>query len=151
VLTDEFAVTAATKVIQGVTCRVVHDRVFINGVLEEDTFDWFAQDNKGNLFYFGEDTKEFDAAGHVTSTAGSFEAGVNGAQAGIIMEADPKVGDTYRQEFAKGVAEDQATVLNLNSTATTPAGTFSNCLQTKEFTHLKPGNVEEKRYARGLG
>lgn len=150
-LRDEFAVTTDTKVIQGVTCRVVHDKVFVDNVLEEDTLDWFAQDDKGNVWYFGEDTKELDANGNVTSRAGSFQAGVNGARAGIIMEANPQVGDNYLQEFARGEAEDQATVLDLNTTAITPAGTFNNCLKTKEFTRLEPGNVETKQYARGIG
>ena len=150
-LTDEFVVTSDTKVIQGVTCRVVRDKVFVNGKLEEDTLDWFSQDDKGNVWYFGEDTRELDENGVVVSRAGSFEAGVNGAQAGIIMEANPKTGDTYRQEFARSVAEDEATVLDLNSTASTPAGAFTACLTTKDFTRLKPDNVENKVYARGVG
>lgn len=150
-LTDQFAVTSQTKVIQGVTTRVVHDKVFVDGKLEEDTLDWFAQDDKGNVWYFGEATKELDANGQVIGTKGSFEAGVNGAQAGIQMKAAPQVGDTYYQEFDKGNAEDQATVIDLNSTATTPAGTFTKCLKTKEFTALEPGNQEQKYYARGVG
>jgi hypothetical protein len=150
-LRDEFVVTSETKVIQGVTTRVIHDKIFIDGVLHEDTLDWFAQDKAGNVWYFGEDTRELDASGIVTSTAGSFEAGVNSAKAGIIMKGNPVVGETYYQEFSKNVAEDQATVLDFNSTATTPKGTFTNCFKTKDFTRLNPGAVDEKYYARGVG
>ena len=107
---DEFAVTRRTKMILGVTCREVRDRGYVDGVLEEDTLDWFAQDKGGNVWYFGEDTKELDANGNVISTEGSWQAGVNGAQPGIVMEADPHVGDTYQQELSVGVAEDKATV-----------------------------------------
>ena len=148
---DEFQVTRRTKVIMGVTCREVRDRGFVDGVLAEDTLDWFAQDNHGNVWYFGEDTKEFDANGNVISTEGSWQAGVNGAQPGIVMEADPRVGDTYQQEFSAGIAEDMATVLALNKTVNVPFGSFSNCLETEEFSPLEPGAIEHKFYARGVG
>ena len=148
---DEFQVTRRTKVIMGVTCREVRDRGFVDGVLAEDTLDWFAQDNHGNVWYFGEDTKEFDANGNVISTEGSWQAGVNGAQPGIVMEADPRVGDTYQQEFSAGIAEDMATVLALNKTVNVPFGSFKDCLETEEFTPLEPGAIEHKFYARGVG
>ena len=148
---DEFQVTRRTKVIMGVTCREVRDRGFVGGVLAEDTLDWFAQDNHGNVWYFGEDTKEFDANGNVISTEGSWQAGVNGAQPGIVMEADPRVGDTYQQEFSAGIAEDMATVLALNKTVNVPFGSFKGCLETEEFTPLEPGAIEHKFYARGVG
>src|SRR5437868_1187704 len=148
---DEFQVTRRTKVIMGVTCREVRDRGFVDGVLAEDTLDWFAQDNHGNVWYFGEDTKEFDANGNVISTEGSWQAGVNGAQPGIVMEADPRVGDTYQQEFSAGIAEDMATVLALNKTVNVPFGSFKGCLETEEFTPLEPGAIEHKFYARGVG
>src|SRR5215471_14540066 len=99
-LRDRFAVTDRTIVIDGVTCRVVHDKVFVQGVLQEDTFDYFAQDREGNVWYFGEDTKELDKKGRVVSTEGSWRAGVNGAEPGVIMEAHPRVGDHYFQEIA---------------------------------------------------
>lgn len=150
-LRDEFVITSETKVIQGVTTRVIHDKIFVDGVLHEDTLDWFAQDKAGNVWYFGEDTRELDASGKVVSTAGSFEGGVNGAEAGIIMKGSPVVGETYHQEFSKEVAEDQATVLDSSSTATTPNGTFTSCLRTKDFTRLSPDAVDEKYYARGVG
>ena len=148
---DEFAVTGRTKVLARVTCREVHDQVFVDGVLAEDTLDWFAQDTQGNVWYFGEDTKELDANGNVISTEGSWQAGVNGAQPGIIMEANPRVGDTYQQEFSAGVAEDMANVVALNKTVNVPYGSFKNCLQTAEFTPLEPGALENKFYASGVG
>jgi hypothetical protein len=148
---DEFQVTDRTKVILGVRCREVRDRGYINGVLAEDTLDWFAQDKNGNVFYFGEDTKELDENGNVISTEGSWQAGVNGALPGIVMEANPHVGDTYQQEFAAPVAEDMATVLALNKTVNVPFGSFSNCLETEEFSPLEPGAIEHKFYARGVG
>src|SRR5262249_25570468 len=94
-LTDRFAVTAKTAMIDGVRCRVVHDTVFVDGILEEDTLDYFAQDEDGNVWYFGEDTKELDPNGNVVSTAGTWRTGVDGAQPGIIMEAAPQAGDHY--------------------------------------------------------
>jgi hypothetical protein len=149
---DEFAVTRRTKVIASVTCREVRDRAYVDGVLVEDTLDWFAQNKDGTVWYFGEDTKELDANGNVISTEGSWQAGVNGAQPGIIMEAYPRVGDPpYRQEFLAGVAEDMATILALNKTVNVPFGSFKDCLETEEFTQLEPGTIDHKFYARGVG
>jgi len=150
-LRDVFAVTDRTVVIDGVTCRVVHDRVFVHGVLQENTFDYFAQDTDGNVWYFGEDTEELNKRGKVVSTAGTWRAGVDGAQPGVIMEAHPRVGDHYFQEVAAPIAQDEATVLNLHEIVAVPFGKFTNCLQTREFTQLEPGNVEHKFYARGVG
>ena len=104
-------VTHRTKTVQGVETVVVRDRAFVGGELVEDTFDWYAQDRQGNVWYFGENTKEYEN-GQVVSTAGSWKAGRDGARAGIVMKAHPRVGDTYYQEYAPGVAEDQATVLS---------------------------------------
>jgi len=148
---DEFFVTHDTKRVLRVNCTVVHDRLFENGVLAEDTMDFFAQDTAGNVWYFGEDTKELDANGNVISTEGTWEAGVNGAQPGIIMEANPRVGDSYQQEFAAGVAEDMARVLSLNKTATVSYGSFDDLLLTREWTPLEKGAVEHKYYAAGVG
>jgi hypothetical protein len=148
---DEFTVTDRTVVIDGVTCRVVHDKVFMHGVLQEDTFDYFAQDVEGNVWYFGEDTEELDSKGRVVRTAGTWRAGVDGAQPGVIMEAHPKVNDHYFQEVAAPIAQDEAIVLNLHEIVAVPFGKFTNCLQTKEFTQLEPGNIEHKFYARGVG
>jgi hypothetical protein len=148
---DEFAVTDRTLVVDGVTCRVVHDKVFLRGVLQENTFDYFAQDRDGNVWYFGEDTEELDKNGKVVSTAGTWRAGVDGAQPGVIMEAHPKVNDHYFQELAAPLAQDEAIVLNLHETVAVPLAKFTKCLETKEFTQLEPGNIEHKFYARGVG
>jgi hypothetical protein len=144
-------VTHQIKKILDVNCTVVHDRGFENGVLAEDTFDYYAQDKFGNVWYFGEDTKELDANGNVISTEGSFEAGVNGAQPGIIMEADPRVGDHYFQENAPGVAQDEAQVRSLDKSACVPYGCFDDLLLTRESTQLEKGVVEHKYYAENVG
>jgi hypothetical protein len=144
-------VTSNTKVILGVTCTVVHDVVKQKGKITEDTYDWYAQDKHGNVWYFGEDTKSYDN-GHV-STEGSWTAGIEGAKPGIVMFGNPQahIGETYRQEYLKGDAEDQATLLNVNSTVKVACGTFSNCVKTKEFTRLEPGVIEYKYYVPGVG
>lgn len=148
---NETYVTHETKAILGVTTTVVHDLAFEDGVLVEETFDWYAQDVEGNVWYLGEDSKELDPDGNVISTAGSWEAGVNGARPGIIMEAEPRVGDRYNQEIAPGVAEDKAQVLSLNRSACVPYGCFDHLLLTKEWTPLEPGVVDRKYYAEGVG
>ena len=143
-------VTNDTKVIDGATTTAVLDRVFRNGQLVERTYDYYAQDKAGNVWYFGENTSEYKN-GKLINTDGSFEAGVNGAKAGIIMTAKPGVGDAYYQEMAKGVAEDQARVLSVKGKAKSPFASSSNCLVTKEFTALDPGAAEQKYYAPGIG
>ncbi|HEX9439966.1 MAG TPA: hypothetical protein VF909_09800 [Roseiflexaceae bacterium] len=148
---NETYVTHKTKKILGVTTTVVHDQGFENGVLVEDTFDWYAQDVDGNVWYFGEDTKELDEHGNVISMEGSWEAGVHGAQPGIIMKAHPQVGDRYYQEFAPDVAEDQARVLSRDESVCVRYGCFDNVLLTKEWTQLEPGVAEHKYYAKGVG
>ena len=148
---NEVYVTNETKEILGVTCVVVSDTVKVDGKLEDATLDWYAQDKQGNVWYFGEDSKEYDENGNVSSTKGSWEAGVNGAQPGIIMEAAPKVGDTYRQEYYQGEAEDMASVLSLSETASVPSGSYTDVLMTKEWSALDPAVVEQKYYAREIG
>jgi hypothetical protein len=148
---DEMTVTPDHKTIMGVPVVVVRDTLRdADGNLLEDTFDWYAQDRAGNVWYFGEDTKEYEN-GKVTSTEGSWEGGVDGAQPGIIMPASPKIGDAYRQEYDKGNAEDLATVVRTGAHVTTPSGTYTNVLVTKEWTPLEPKVVEEKFYAPGVG
>jgi hypothetical protein len=143
-------VTSKTKLIAGVRARVVHDVVTEKGRLIEDTFDWFAQDDKGNVWYLGEDTREYGGGGP-PSTAGSWETGVKGAQAGVVMPADPKVGQSYRQEYLKGEAEDEARVLSVDEKAQVPFGYYPRTVMTKELTALEPRLLEHKFYARGIG
>jgi len=149
--TEDFTVTAATKRIQGVTARVIEDVVRLDGSVTEHTFDWFAQDQEtGDVWYFGEDSQQI-LNGQVIGTEGSWQAGRDGAQAGIIMERHPTVGDTYREEFAPGVAEDMARVLSLDARAQVPYGNFRGCLKTDNFTPLDPDLHEEKVYCLGVG
>jgi hypothetical protein len=148
---NEMTVTSETKVILGVTCVVIADKVMVDGKLEEATLDWYAQDKQGNVWYFGEDSKTYDANGNVVDTKGSWEAGVKKAKPGIIMEASPKVGDTYRQEYYKGEAEDMASVQSLNESTTVKFGSYSGLLMTKEWSALEPTVVEQKYYAKGIG
>jgi hypothetical protein len=150
VMRDEFAVTHNTKVLDGVTCVEVHDSVFTDGALTEDTLDWFAQDRDGNVWYFGENTHELEN-GLITTIAGTFMAGVNGDKPGIIMKAHPAVGDFYRQEFSLANAEDYGETLSLNASVTVPYGSFEHCLRSQETTPLEPDLLEDKFYALGVG
>jgi hypothetical protein len=143
-------VTHRTKTIDGVRVRVVRDRAFVAGSLVEDTRDFYAQDRRGNVWYFGENTKTLDH-GKVVSTEGTWQAGRDGGRAGIVMEAHPRVGDTYAQEFSPGVAEDRATVLSRAAHATVPFGSFTHLLETKDFSPLEPSVVEHKFFRRGVG
>jgi hypothetical protein len=138
-----------TKVIAGVTTTVVHDVVSRDGEVLEDTWDWYAQDRAGNVWYFGEDTKEYDR-GRVSSE-GSWETGVRGAKPGIIMPAKPKTGWMSRQEYLVGEAEDEGQIIGLNETVTVAAGKFTGCVKTKEWTRIEPGILEHKYYAPGIG
>ncbi len=148
---NEVAVTSETKVIMGVTCVVVEDTVMVDGALEEGTTDWYAQDRQGNVWYFGEDSKDYEN-GQVVSTAGSWQAGVDGALPGIVMQARPKEGDTYRQEYYKGEAEDWAAVLSLTESASLPLGSYDNLLMTNEWSALdSPPVYEHKYYAADVG
>ena len=152
----EDTVLRETKRVMGVECVVLRDRVWLNGELIEDTVDWHAQDKEGNVWYFGEYTKEYEN-GKVVSTGGSFVAGEKGALPGIIMPADPKVGDSYRQEYYKGEAEDMAEVISvdgsaLNDAVSTPYDSFSkDVLVTKDWNPLEPDILEHKYYAPGIG
>lgn len=149
--TEVFTVTFDTKRITGVTTRVIEDVVRLNGSIIEHTFDWFAQDTRsGAVYYFGEDSRQFEN-GKLVGTEGSWQAGRHGARAGKIMEGHPKVGDSYREEFAPGVAEDRARVLSLDARVHSPFGNFHGCLKTENFTRLDPGLREHKFYCRGVG
>ena len=143
-------VTHQTRTVMGVHCVVVKDVVMQNQSLVEKTTDWYAQDRTGNVWYFGEDTAEYQN-GVVTTTAGTWEAGVDRALPGIVMPAKPKVGHTYQQEYRPGVALDKATVLQLASTVKVPAGTFHRAIVTLDKNPLDPSKIERKWYARGVG
>jgi len=146
----EVTVLSETKVVMGVTCVVVRDTVSLDGEVTEDTLDWYAQDDEGNVWYMGEDSKEYKD-GVVVSTAGSWEAGVDGALPGIVMLANPLVGVTYRQEYYEGEAEDMAQVVTLDANASVAYGEFQDLLMTSEWNPLEPGVVEHKYYAEGIG
>lgn len=143
-------VTDRTRQIQGIDATVVHDIVSDRGELIENTFDWYAQDVCGNVWYMGEKTKEYEN-GQVVNTEGSWEAGVDGAYAGVVMPADPQVGLAYRQEYYAGEAEDAAEVLSLVEKAQVPFDRFDDVLLTKDFTPLHPKILEYKMYAPGVG
>jgi hypothetical protein len=146
----EFMVTHETKEILGVACTVVHDVVTLDGVLLEDTFDWFAQDTHGNVWYFGELSFEYED-GELAGTSGSWKAGEEFAKPGVVMFAAPIVGETYRQEFLLGEAEDAASVGSIGDSVSVPYGSFDDCLRTEEFTPLAPEVLEYKYYALGVG
>ena len=144
-------VTSRTKrVASGVVARVVRDTVTERGQVVEDTFDWYAQDDRGNVWYVGEDTTEYEDGRPVTKE-GSWEAGVDGAKAGIVMPARPRVGMQYRQEHYAGHAEDMARVLSLDEQAEVPAGHFTGVLLTREWNPIEPEVLEYKLYAKGIG
>lgn len=148
--TTVVTVTGRTRTISGVDCVEVRDTVRMDGALTEDTLDWYAQDRTGTVWYFGEDTKEYEN-GKVSSTEGSWVAGESGAQPGIIIPAHPRPGDRYRQEYYPGHAEDQAEVVSISERAQVPAGSYDGMLMTKETTPLEPAVLERKYYARGIG
>jgi hypothetical protein len=150
--TTTVEVLGEKKTILGISATAVHDQVFSDGELIEDTFDWFAQDVEGNVWYLGEDSRELEN-GHVVSTEGSWEAGVNGAQAGIIMWADPAahVGEEYRQEFAPGEAEDLGKVVSVGESVTVPFGSFTGCVKTEDRNPLESGSTENKFYCPEVG
>lgn len=146
----EVKVLDETRVVMGITCMVVQDTVWLDGEIIEDTFDWFAQDKNGNVWYMGEDTHEYENGVAVNSN-GAWEAGVDGALPGIVMQAEPEIGESYRQEYYAGEAEDMAEIINLTESVTIGYGTFGDVLVTKEWTPLEPGKAENKFYAAGVG
>lgn len=147
----EVTVTGRTKrIANGVEARVVHDIVTEDGEPVEVTDDWYAQDSEGNIWYMGEDTTEYEN-GKPVSTAGSFEAGIDGAQPGIIMPANPEPGLSYRQEYYEGEAEDKGEIVSLDAQAEVPAGHYRDALMTQDTNPLEPKVLEFKFYARGVG
>ena len=146
---DTVEVTGEIKMIIGVATTVVHDRVYLNGTLSEDTFDWMAQDTEGNVWYFGEDTKEYEN-GQVVSTAGSWEAGVSG-EPGILMLAEPEVGLRYKQEDSPDNAEDMAKIVSLCAPVEVPYGDFECALVIAEWSLVESGPRDAKYYVSGVG
>src|SRR5215207_2162384 len=138
------------KIANGITARIVRDTVTEDGEIIEDTFDWYAQDEEGNIWYLGENTAEFEN-GKLKTKEGSFEAGVDGALPGIIMPANPRDGMQYRQEYYKGEAEDNGEVLSTDEMAEVPYGQYDNALLTKDTSTIEPNVLEYKLYARGVG
>jgi hypothetical protein len=143
-------VTHKIKMILGIRATVVLDQVLVGGRREEKTFDWYAQDKHGSVWYLGEDSSDFVNGKWVRSN-GSWEAGVSGAKAGIVMKANPRVGDIYRQEYYAGHAEDMAKVLSRNKSVTVTYGSFEHALETSEWTPLERGVLEHKYYVKGVG
>jgi hypothetical protein len=151
-LHEEVTVTHRKKTIQGVGTTVVRDVLRrADGTVAESTLDWYAADNDGNVWYFGEATATFNRQGKVKSRDGSWEAGVHGAVAGLIMPADPKPTNAYRQEFYPGHAEDQAWTVQLGGAVTVPFGKVQHVVRSFEWTRLEPGVMSVKFYAPGLG
>jgi hypothetical protein len=148
---EVMTVTRRTKVIDGAPCAVIRDLLYLRGRLEERTTDWYSQDAKGNVWYFGEKTAELDKIGRVISTAGSWASGVGGARAGIFMFAHPTPGRWARQEYYKGQAEDHFKVLSTQVSVTVPYISTTHAMLTKEWTPLEPGVIDHKYYVRGIG
>jgi hypothetical protein len=146
----EVRVTDRHRQVMGIDATVVHDTVYVDGEMVEDTYDWYAQDREGNVWYLGEDTHEYEN-GKPINSAGAWEAGVDGALPGIVMPADPEVGMAYRQEYYRGEAEDMGEVIRLGGHITVPAGSFHDLVVTRDWTPLEPKVVEEKSYAPGVG
>ncbi len=144
------ATSDTKKLANGVTARVVRDTVTLDGSIIEDTFDWYAQDPDGNVWYMGEDTAEFED-GKVTSREGAWEAGVDGALPGIVMPSNPTDGMTYRQEYYKGHAEDRAEVLSNDELVESEYGQFDNAVLTKDLVPLEPDVEELKFYVKDVG
>jgi hypothetical protein len=148
---DTVKVTGQTKVVAGVTCIVVQDDLTLDGKREETTQDYYVQDRQGNVWYFGEATAELDEAGHVVSTEGTWETGVDGATPGVFMPADPTIGYAGLQEYLPGHAEDRFVVLLTDVTVKVPAGSYQGALLTAEWTRLEPDVLTEKFYVKGTG
>ena len=149
--TDTVKVTSGTKTVaEGITARVVSDVATHGTTVLERTFDWFAQDKQGNVWYVGENTTAYLPNGHIDKS-GSWEAGVKDGEPGIIMLANPQVPDAYRQEFLQGKAEDTAWIINQGGSITVPFGTVNHVLTSLEFARIEPGVVDQKIYGPGIG
>ena len=149
-VTVDIEVPGQTKVVMGVTTTVMIEREKLDGQTVEVSENWFAQDTDGNVWYFGEFSQKYEN-GVPAGTPGSWEAGVGGALPGIIMRANPQRGDAYFQEFAPGIAQDQAQVKSSSESLTVPFGTYGGVVVTKEWTSLESNSIEKKYYAPGIG
>ncbi|MFL5780713.1 MAG: hypothetical protein ACJ760_05315 [Thermoleophilaceae bacterium] len=149
--TDVMTVTHRTRDVGGVAATLVLDRLYERGRLAEDTSDFYGQDRDGNVWYLGEATRELDRSGRTTSTEGSWETGVHGAEPGIFMPAHPAVGQSFRQEYLKGQAEDHFAVVAFGQPVKVPGVHTTNALRTKEWTPVEPGVIDAKYYVRGIG
>jgi len=150
-LRELYEVTKETQEVNGVTCRVVLDRVFVDGELEETTRDYYAQHQDGSVWYFGEDTATLAEGARMESTDGTWHFGEAGARPGIFMPAQPTVGDTHRQEYYAGHAEDFFEVTDLSVRVRTPYRSFSGAMLTREWSPLEPDFVGAKYYVKGIG
>jgi hypothetical protein len=148
---DVFAPSRRTRVIDGVRTRVVHDRVYTDGLLSERTSDYYAQDRCGNVWYFGEDTAELDKTGNVVSREGTWHAGVRGAQPGVFMQTHPQLNRRFRQEWAPPSAEDQFSVISQNRPVSVPYGRVRGAQRARGSPPAEPGVVDRKVYVRGIG
>lgn len=146
----EVVVTDQRREVMGISATVVRDTVSAGGEVIEDTYDWYAQDRDGNVWYLGEDTAEYEN-GQVVSTEGSWEAGVDGALPGIVMLSHPEVGRAYRQEFYEGQAEDLAEVVDVGTTRSIGLGDYRDVVVIEEWNPLEPTVVENKYFAPGVG
>jgi hypothetical protein len=146
----EVVVTDQQRQVMGIPVVVARDTVSVRGEVIEDTYDWFAQDRDGNVWYLGEDSKEYED-GQLTSTEGSWEAGVDGALPGIVMPAHPAPGQAYRQEFYPGQAEDLAEVSEVGTTKAIGLREYTDVVVIKEWNPLEPDVIEQKYYAPGIG
>ncbi len=150
-LLDQVVVTSKTRKLMGVTCIEVDETLLVEDKLARKTASWYAQDIQGNVWLFGEEIRQFNTAGKVTSTAGTWLAGSKGALPGILMQANPVADQNYRQDYSKGRAEDMAQVLGLNESVSGPSGSYTGVLEIKEWSALKPKLLENKWYAKGIG
>jgi len=149
-LREQVAVSKKTRVVMGVTCMEVADTVWEGGKLAQKTLEWYAQDKDGNVWYFGAEAKQYKN-GKVTGMDGSWQAGAGGAQPGIMMLANPTRGDTYRQDYLKGVVEDMAYVVSLDGALKVPYHAYKNLLITLNWSNLTPGVIENRYYAKNVG
>ena len=148
---DVVEVTGGRYEVMGVSTVVVHDVVSVADRPVEDTLDYFAQDRAGAVWYFGESVRNYDDQGQLASSSGSWEAGVGGALPGVIMPADPTVGDAYRQEYQAGVAEDMGEILAVGEQVNVPFGAYAHVVVTRDWSPLEPDVIEQKYYAPGVG